>query len=396
VADDAAPLLLRGCRLPDGSEANVILTDGRIATIQRAAIDSWMGETIDARGHLLTPGLTDPHLHPDKAFGLETDSDGGSHTLAEALQRVRAQKSEQTADMIYARTMRLAEWCVALGTTSARVHAEVDPMLGLRSVEGVLQARAALAGRMHLQVVAFPQEGILREPGTFELLREAMRRGCDVVGAISYQDPDARAHLALTASLAREFNAPLDVHVDFGQPVERSALAVLADIAMEYQVAVLAGHATTLARMSDAQRSVVAQRLADAHVAVCALPRTDLFMDGTVAPLEALNAAGVKTCVGTNNVVNAFTPVGRPSLPSVASVYALTAKVSQRAGLAQLAASLWSASACIGLPQATIAEGAPADLCLWPCTSAWEIVASEAEPLMVFVRGKRVRPRQLR
>jgi cytosine deaminase len=386
----AARTLLRDCRLPDGSQANVVLDGGRIAAIEGRDVASFDGQAIDARGHLLTPGLTDPHLHPDKAFGLENETSESSRTLAEALRRVRAQKSEQTAEMIYSRTMRLAEWCLSLGTTRARVHAEVDPLLQLRSVDGVLQARAALAGRMHLQVVAFPQEGIIREPGTLELLREAMRRGCDVVGAVSYQDPDPREHLELTAALARDFGTPLDVHVDFGQSVERSALTLLAEIARRYQVDVLAGHATTLARMDATLRSTVVQRLSAAQVAVCALPRTDLFMDGVVAPLEVLRAAGVETCIGTNNIVNAFTPVGRPSLPAVASVYALVAKVSQRDALAQLAGSLWTASTCLGLPHATIAMGRPADLCLWPCTSPWEIVATEAQPINVFVQGKLV------
>jgi cytosine deaminase len=380
-------LLLRNCCLPDGTVANVLLQNGRIAALHHPEMGD--GRTIDARQRLLTPGLTDPHLHPDKAFGLESAA-GGASSLQEALARVRAQKAELTADDIYARTIRLMEWCLTFGTTRARVHAEVDPFLGLRSVEGVLRAREALKSRIHLQVVAFPQEGIFKEPGTAQLLREAMRLGCDVVGAISYQDPDPRAHLEFTADLARECDAPLDVHVDFGQPVEQSTLGLLAEIALGRNVQVLAGHATTLAHMSPAEKTALLPRLRDANIGVCALPRTDLFMDGCVAPLLELHAAGIATCIGTNNVLNAFTPVGRPSLPSVASVYALMAKISDRSALDALAESLWTAATCIGAPLPTIAEGASADLCLWPCNSPWQIVATEAVPDLVIVAGELV------
>jgi cytosine/creatinine deaminase len=378
-------LLLRGCRLPDGSTADVLVRDGRIATLHPTA--DWQGPVVDANHRLLTPGLTDPHLHPDKAFGLEVQS-AGANSRDEAIARVRAQKAEQTAEQICARTVRLMEWCLSFGTTRARVHAEVDPLLGLRSVEGVLRAREALEGRVHLQVVAFPQEGISKEPGTADLLREAMRLGCDVVGAITYQDADPRAHLEFTANLAREFGAPLDVHIDFGVPVRDSALVLLADVARATGVRALAGHATTLAHMDDPRRAEVLEKLRDAGVAVCALPRTDLFMEGCVAPLRTLREAGVQTCLGTNNVLNAFTPVGRPSLPSVACVYALTARISQRSALHDLAESLWTAATCIGLPAPVIREGAPADLCLWPCDSAWQIVATEAQPDLVLVAGE--------
>jgi cytosine deaminase len=378
--------LVRRCVLPDTSTADVAIVDGRIDLVSHAPIEHWQGADIDAHGKLLTPGLTDPHLHPDKAFGLEDGTDGAT-SLLEAIARVRARKPEQTAELIRARTLRLLEWCLALGTTRVRLHAEVDPLLGLRGVEGVLQARAALAGRMHVQLVAFPQEGIVREPGTLELLREALRTGCDVVGAISYQDPDPRQHLELAAELARDFDVQLDVHADSGVPLERSALDLIAEIARQYQRNVLVGHATTLALMDAGLLERTAAQLASAHVAVCALPRTDLFMDRRVAPLEALRQAGVRTCIGTNNVVNAFTPVGRPSLPSVASVYALTAGVSRAAELDDLATSLWSAAACVGVTEPRIARGADADVCLWPCAAPWQLVASEAEPELVVVGG---------
>jgi cytosine deaminase len=375
-------LLLGDARLADGRRVDILVIDERIEAVEPAgALAETGSERMDLAGDLVTPGLTDPHLHPDKAFGLEED-DGAASSLVEAIARVRAQKPEQTSAMIEARTIRLVEWCLQLGTTRARLHAEVDPLLGLRSVAGVLAARAAVADRFQLEVVAFPQEGIVREPGTLTLMRDAMRLGCDVVGAISYQDPDPRVHLALAASLAREFGAPLDVHADFGVTVQQSCLELLGEIAAEFGLRgrSTAGHCTTLAAMDDATRQCTIARLVEAGIRVIALPRTDLYMEGRVAPLHLLWQAGVPAYVGTNNVVNAFTPVGRPSLPSVAAVYALAARQGSRQFLDNLAASLWHG--------AELGPGAAADLCVWPVQEPWQLVSIEPQPSAVLVRGR--------
>jgi cytosine deaminase len=377
-------LLLANARLSDGRLVDVLIIGESVEAIQPAGTFAQTGwECLDLAGQLVTPGLTDPHLHPDKAFGLEDDA-GAASTLAEAITRVRAQKPEQTSAMIKARTIRLVEWCLQLGTTRARMYAEVDPLLGLRGVAGVLAARTAVADRFHLEVVAFPQEGIVREPGTLSLMRDAMRLGCDVVGAISYQDPDARVHLGLAASVAREFGAPLDVHADFGVSVQHSCLELLSEIAAEFGLRgnVTVGHCTTLAMMDDATLQRTIAHLVEAGMRVVCLPRTDLYLDGRVAPLDRLWEAGVPAFVGTNNVVNAFTPVGRPSLPSVAAVYALASRKGSRQFLDKLAASLWQG--------AMVAPGATADLCVWPAREPWQLVATEAEPSSVLVRGRLV------
>jgi cytosine/creatinine deaminase len=372
-------LVLRDCRLPDGRLVDLSLSGATIAAVE------WPGKLprasleVVVKGRLVTPGLADPHLHPDKAFALD-GADGVAGTPADAIAEIRAGKPLVTADAVRVRTLLLMRQCLSFGTTRARVHAEVDPLLQLRSVEGVLEAREQLRGTMQIEVVAFPQEGILREPGTLDLMREAMIMGCDVVGAISYQDPDPREHLALAAGLARELGRPLDVHADFGIAPERSALGILADVTEEFGLSgmVTAGHCTTLARMDASTRLGTAGRLRTAGISVVALPRTDLFLDGVVAPLEELRALGLRCHVATNNIRNAFTPVGRPSLPSAAAVYALAARVGSKTALGTLAASLWQWPGGGGEPD--IAPGGRSDLCVWPVPEPWRLVADEPEP----------------
>ena len=385
--------ILRACHLPGGQEADLLLEDGTIAAVEAPGILPPVPEEIAAHGRLITPGLADPHLHPDKAFGLD-DALGSAATLSEAIAAVREQKPLVTAASVRERTLDLLRWCLSLGTTQVRVHAEVDPLLQLRSVEGVLSAREALRGTMHVQVVAFPQEGIIREPGTLDLMREAMLMGCDVVGAISYQDPDAREHLSLAADLARRFGRPLDVHADFGVAPESSALGALAEVVHKFGLEgmVAAGHCTTLARMDAAARAHLTSRLVSAGVAVIALPRTDLFLDGVIAPLEELRDRGLSCYLATNNVRNAFTPVGKPSLPSVAVVYALAAHVGTKTALGTLARTLWQSPLLNGADD--VVAGAPADLCIWPVQQPWRLIADEPEPDLVLVGGKVVASRR--
>ena len=265
-------LLLTNCRLPEGGLADVLLQGGEIAEVSYPGALQVLAPAHDVAGRLLTPGLTDPHLHPDKAFGLSDDRVPATN-VGEAIARLRQRKPLETAEAVYLRTLRLLRLCLGFGTTRVRLHAEVDPLLGLRSVEGVLAARDEMAGQIHAEVVAFPQEGIVKEPGTLELMRQALSMGCDVVGAITYQDPDAGQHLEMAAGLAREFDAPLDVHADFCVPVETSQIEAVAAATLAYGLdgRVTLGHCTTLARMSPAERELIlrsaqgisAARLAD-------------------------------------------------------------------------------------------------------------------------------------
>jgi cytosine deaminase len=380
-------LVLSNCRLPDGAAADVLIEGGMLCNI--APSRALAGDTrYDVGGRLLTPGLTDPHLHPDKAYGLAEEADSASD-VSQAIQRVRERKPYETADAVRERSLRLLRSCLRLGTTRVRLHAEVDPLLGLRSVEGVLAARRELAGLMRIEVVAFPQEGIVKEPGTLELMREALAMGCDVVGAISYQDLDAREHLMLAGSLAREFGLPLDVHADFCLPPERSQLKTIIEVtrSLEMEGRVTLGHCTTLARIGPEQQQSIARELARSGIKLIVLPRTDLYLDGAIAPLAALKQAGVFCSIASNNIGNAFTPAGRPSLPSVAALYALANREASRPKLDALARSLWQSSEICGV-ESEIETGAAADLALWPVEEPWQLVAEEPEPDMVLVGGE--------
>ena len=120
------------------------------------------------------------------------------------------------------------------GTVGLRCHPDVDPIQGLIGVETLLQLKAEYASLLDLQIVAFPQEGILKSPGTIELMEESLRMGSDVVGGCPYNErtwEDTRAHIDMVFSLAQRFNKPIDMHADFADDVSDLRFAAAAYIA---------------------------------------------------------------------------------------------------------------------------------------------------------------------
>jgi cytosine/creatinine deaminase len=374
---------LVGCATPAGEVVDITLRGGRIHDVMPAR----PGEA-PAHPPLVTPALVDVHLHPDKAY-LLGQIPGGA-TLAEAIAAVRANKPAETAARVFERTARLLAECRSYGTLAVRLHAEVDPVLGLRGVEGVLAARDALGGTMSVQVCAFPQEGIVSRPGTMALLRAALAQGADVVGGITYSADPLDEHLAIVTGLARELGCPVDLHADLSLPDGTTSLpevaAALAAAGLHGRA--LLGHCTSLPALDDGTRAAVLDQLARVDASLVVMPRTDLFFDGRIASLAECARHGVRALVATNNVQNPFTPVGVPSLPEVAAVYALVHRVGTVAGLAELAERLWAGRALIDGETAAIAAGAVADLCVWPVSAAWELVARTPRPVAVIRCGR--------
>ncbi|MCU1392632.1 MAG: N-acyl-D-amino-acid deacylase [Ilumatobacteraceae bacterium] len=382
AADDAALSTIRGARMTDGAIVDITVDAGRIAAIEPAS------RTGDDDHLLVTPALADVHLHADKAYLLGDLP--ASNTVAEAIAAVRANKPNETAGSVFERTMRLLADCRRHGTLAVRLHAEVDPDLELRAIEGVLAARAETGDAMSIQVCAFAQDGIVSRPGTEALLRAAVGLGADVIGGITYSADPLAEHLQIVTALARELGVPLDLHADLSLPAGTTDLPAIADsiAANGLQGRVLLGHCTSLPLLAPDSRADVLRSLADVDAAVVVLPRTDLFFDGRIASIEECTAAGISTHLATNNVENPFTPIGPPSLPQVAAVYALANRVASVAGLEALAALLWSARSIIDGELSTVSVGSVADLCLWPVESAWQLVTRAPLPSVVIRAGR--------
>ena len=180
----AYDLVVRNARLRDGRVVDLAVAEGRIVAIE-PNLAGEARETIDAGGRLVSPPLIEPHCHLDAALteGLAGHNESG--TLLEGIQRWALTKPQLTIEAVKERARRTIEWYASQGALVIRSHVDVcDPnFVGLRAL---LELREEVRDLVDLQLVAFPQEGILSYPRGAELLEEALRLGCDVVGAIPH------------------------------------------------------------------------------------------------------------------------------------------------------------------------------------------------------------------
>lgn len=357
-------------------------------------------EELDLGGRLLLPGFVETHIHLDKACLLDRCR-AEEGTLEEAIAEVAAAKRAFTPEDVHARGARTLDKCVAQGTTHVRTHLEVDPGVDLRGLEGVLPLVEEYRWALDLEICVFPQEGLLNNPGTDELMVAALERGCRVVGAAPYTDSDPRGQIDRVFELARQFDVDVDMHLDFGASPAEMDVEYVARKTEEagWGGRVTVGHVTKLSLVPPARLEEVGRRLADVGVAVTVLPSTDLYLMGRhqdhavlrgVTPVHRLLGLGVNCSLSSNNVLNPFTPFGDCSLVRMANLYANVAQVGKAAEVAECLEMVTRRSARIlRLPRYGVEVGCDADLVVLDSPDPHAAVAELAPPLYGFKRGRR-------
>lgn len=373
-------LMLRRARVEDGCPlVDIAIGQGRIVAVGPSLAEG-ENQTIDCEGRVVIPGLIEPHLHLDKAL-LDKEKPNLEGTLAGAIAVTGELKRGFTKDTVRSRVRKVLDQAIGNGTTTIRAHPDVDPIIGLLGVEVLLELREHYRGLIDLQVVAFPQEGILKAPGTLEMLREALRLGADVVGGCTYNEvdvPSCERHVDLVFELAAEFGVPVDMHADFADDTSDPRFAMAnyiaeATVRSGLSGRVALGHMTSLAGLPRPARLETMDRLAAAGVAVVALPATDMHLGGRgdgvntrrgIVPVRDLWDSGVTCSYSSNNVRNAFTPYGNADPLDIGLFLAQTGHLSGHADLTRvLAMATTEAAAVIGISERYgIRVGADADL----------------------------------
>ncbi len=310
-----------------GQLVDIQIDEGRIAAVGPDLGGSAEHE-IDGQGRVAIPGLVESHLHLDKAL-LADRQPNRSGTLAEAIQVTAEQKRHFSADDVASRAEATLRMVLRYGTTAIRAETEFDPIIGLTGLEQVMTLKRRYAAFADIQVVAFPQEGVHKTPGTEELFWQAMAMGADVVGGVPYNDLSAERHIDLCFDIARKFDKPVSFHQDFNDDADSLSIEYVAErtIAHGWQGRVEVGHATALGAVEPDRLEAIAERLAAAQISVVALPATDLHLGGRhdaynvrrcLAPVRQLMDMGVNVAVSSNNIRNAFTPYGNGDLMQIA------------------------------------------------------------------------------
>ena len=381
-----------------------LAADGRIERVEPASGRPAGPAEIDAGGMLVVPSFIDSHLHLDLAYSLDLVPPNESGTLAEAIRHWERVKRDLTPDNVCERAIRAIREEVSFGTGFIRTHVDVGTSAGLRLCEGVLAARERTRDLVDIQVVAFPQDGILQDPGVLDVMREALRMGCDLVGGIAHNertDDDSRRHIDLLFDLAEEFDRDIDCHIDETDDPNSRCTEVLAARTIErgWKGRVTASHVCALAAYDNVHAAKVIRLLAAAEVNVVTNPGVNLHLQGRfdrypkrrgLTRVRELLAAGVNVSAGQDCISDPFYPMGTGSLLEVGHLLIHADHLSTAAQIERVADVITAnAARTLRLSQYGLEPGCRADLVVLPVNAMHEAFRTRPAPLAVLKRGVR-------
>jgi cytosine deaminase len=356
-------LLLRDGRPWRTAGPTDLLVSGGVIAGIGPGMDAGDAEVVELGGRLVLPGLVEAHCHLDKTlYGGPWRPHSAGPALADRIADERLRRAELGLPDP-ARVSALLETMAAAGTTHVRTHTDVYSGTGLTGVEVVRDAAARLAGRISVEQVAFPQSGILTNPGTAALLEEAIKLGVHAVGGIdpAGMDRDPVRHLDVVFGLAERHGVRIDLHLhdpgslgvfELELIIERTRAAGLAG-------RVTVSHAYALGQADAATQDRLAAGLADAGITIT----TAAVFDFPVPPVKKLRAAGVNVACGHDDIRDLWSPYGSGDLLDRAMhlAYRSTFRRDEDIELA-LDAVTYGGAKALGLGSYGLTEGAPADL----------------------------------
>lgn len=397
----ADSLRIRNARLPGANEtADLVIVDGRFA--ESGAADAKIPD-IDAGGRLCVPGFVEPHIHLDKVMLARSIPVNESGSLDEAIAILDGRKRNYDPVEITGRAGAIIRTAVSNGVTRMRTHVDIDSVCGLVAFDAVCAARERYGGAIELQIVAFPQKGIVGEPGTEALLREAMARGADVIGGMPFNEPDtgaSREHIEIAFAIAEDFGADVDMHVDETDDPNARTLEMLCDATILHgmQGRVTAGHTCALAAYDDEYADRVMDKVAEAGLHMITNPATNLMLQGRedrhpkrrgITRVKELLARGVNVSFGQDNLQDMFYPFGRDDPLELAWLLAHAAHLSQPDEIdAAFAMATANGAKVLGAEDYGTTPGCAGDLVILDAATPHEAITNRADRLQVIRKGR--------
>lgn len=395
-------LILRHCNLPDGrAGVDIAIAEGRIAAVEPALAAS-AGEEIDAGGLLVTPPFVDAHFHMDSTLSYGLPRINQSGTLLEGIALWGELKPLLTQEAIVERALAYCDWAVARGLLAIRSHVDVcDPRL--LAVEALLHVRERVKPYLDLQLVAFPQDGLLRSPGALENLTRALDMGVDVVGGIPHFErtmADGAESVRILCELACQRGLRVDMHCDESDdPLSRHIETLAAQsVRLGLQGRVAGSHLTSMHSMDNYYVSKLLPLMREAGVAAIANPLINITLQGRhdtypkrrgMTRVPELLAAGVPVAFGHDCVMDPWYGLGSGDMLEVAHMGLHVAQMTgQDAMRACFAAVTGTPAAILGLEDYGVAPGCRADLVLLQARDPVEAIRVRATRLMVLRAGK--------
>lgn len=391
-------LVIRRAVLRSGRIVDVGIAGDRIVAVE-PALPVGLWPTLDAEERLVIRGYVDPHMHLDKAL-LGERAPNLSRTLDEAIRVTRHLKRQVSREDVTERALRVAEMAMANGVRAIRTHVDVDPIVGLEGLRALLEVREALKGKIQIQIVAFPQEGLGSGDIVIELLGQALAEGADLLGGIPAREADPGDHLNKLFALATERVVALDLHVDESDDPADFTLPLVIEYTRRYrwEGRVTVAHLCSLAAVPDEVAMPVIRELRQCGIAVVTLPSTNLYLQGRrdrglirrgTTRIRELLANGVQVVAGSDNLRDPFNPFGNANPVETAW---LLAHLAHMGGLDELQQAFDMvtdrAAAVLGLREWDLAPGTPADLLILPVRNPAAALTGLVRPVHRIAAGK--------
>lgn len=309
---------------------DIIVKDGKIDAIRQAEGKKLEGDTLDVKGSLVLAPFIEPHIHLDSTLTAGEPAWNESGTLFEGIQRWTERKQMLTLEDVKQRAKKALTWQIAQGIQHVRTHVDVtDPKL--LALSALLEVKKEMAPYVDLQLVAFPQEGILSYPNGKELLEEALKMGADVVGGIPHFEFTREygvESMKIAFDLAEKYDRLVDIHCDEIDDEQSRFVEVVATEAYERGLGqkVTASHTTAMGSYNDAYAYKLFRLLKMSEINFVSNPLVNIHLQGRfdtypkrrgLTRVKELVEAGMNICFGHDDIVDPWYPLGTGNMLQV-------------------------------------------------------------------------------
>lgn len=381
-------ILLTNVRLPNGEEVDIRISGGLFTEIGKSLIAQSGEDIMDGGGDLVLPGFVDGHMHLDKTLtGTPWMSHRAGPTRKSRIDTERNMRSDLAP--VEERASNLVRLCIGHGTSVIRTHVDIDPSIGLKHVEALLQVRESFVDALDIQLVAFPQSGVQSQAGMSDYLSAAIDVGVDIVGGVDpiAIDDDLDGQLDTLFAIAEKKNVGIDIHLhDLGENGLRE-IAGVTDRAKAHGMAgrVTISHGFSLGAVEESKVHKLADQMAKAGVSLV----THGGGASPLPPIKVLREHGVEVFAGNDDVRDTWSPLGEGDMLERATM------IAWRSGyrtdddlLIAFDCTTAAGKRALGFPDAGIAVAAPADFVTVKAEVAADAVARHPQRKLVFKKGR--------